>query len=218
MPKLTIPQRNRDGLSKFLALRDESFEQLIAKLKDSSPSLSLVSRVPEGTAIPEISKADSDEIVSAIVSLCVVRWSQNVPLDVFTSDVSDAIATFNPAGASEDARQRISRILSVEPLAIASKAFVIFSDYQRTLHSAKILTDLRYVFRTDPDEEPYGAVIVHLLKLTYHEDTGHKEFFVAMDDGDLALLKSIVERAEKKARTLRRKLKAAGTEYLGNAE
>ncbi len=86
------------------------------------------------------------------------------------------------------------------------------------MHASKILSDLRYVFKSDPEEEPYGAVIVHLLKLTYHEDTEHKEFFVAMDDGDLRHLKEVIERAEKKARTLRRKLDAAATIFLGAPE
>jgi hypothetical protein len=70
---------------------------------------------------------------------------------------------------------------------------------------------------SSPDEEPYGAVIVHLLKLSYHEDGDHKEFFVALDDADLKHLKEVIERAERKAKTLRGKLKAGATMYLGSS-
>jgi len=167
--------------------------------------------------VPEVSKPDLDRIISAVISLCVVRWSRDVPLDSFVKDVAEAIESFDPIGRSEESRRRLHKILSVESLMIASKAIIIFTDYQRTLHATKILSDLRYVFRSNPEEEPYGAVIVHLLKLTYHEDTEHKEFFVAMDDDDLARLKAVLQRAEAKARTLRRKLDAQATAYLGSS-
>jgi hypothetical protein len=99
---------------------------------------------------------------------------------------------------------------------LRSKALTIFTDYQRTLHGANILTDMRYVFRSEPEQEPYGAVIAHLLKLSYHEDGGHKEFFVTMDDRDITRLKAVLERAKAKAATLRRKLDVSQTMYLGS--
>jgi hypothetical protein len=213
--RITIPQRNRAGLSKLLALSAGAFGDFVHALEAQPPGLGLPIDAPEAINLPEIPETDIDQIVTAIVSLSVVRWSRDIHVDSFVSDVADAIATFNPAGSSEETKQRLRTILQIESLLISSKAITVFTDYQRTLHASKVLTDLRYVFRSDPDDEPYGAVIAHLLRLTYHEDTEHKEFFVAMDDGDLRRFKDVIERAEKKARTLRRKLDTEHTAYLG---
>jgi hypothetical protein len=213
--KLTIPQRNRDGLSKLLALPSEAFDQFVASLEAQPANVELPSRLLDVISVAGVPKTDLDRIVTAVIALCLVRWSGEISLDSFVQEITGAIESFDPIGGSEESKRRLHRILSVEPLMIASKALTIVSDYQRTLHTTKILTDVRYIFRSNPEQEPYGAVIVHLLKLTYHEDTGHREFFVAMDDNDLAHLKAVLERAEEKAITLRRKLDAQATAYLG---
>jgi hypothetical protein len=213
--RLNIPAGSREGLIKLLTLRAESFDQFIAGLQAQPATLDLPSQVTQTLTIPDVSKADLDQIISAVLSVCLVRWMHNVSLDTLVKDLSEAIQSFNPVGGSDESKQRLLRIMNVEPLAIASKALTIFTDYQRTLHGSKVLSDVRFVFRPEPEQEPYGAVIVHLLKLSYHEDGDHKEFFVAMDDTDVSRLKAVLIRAEKKARTLRRKLDAAQTAYLG---
>ncbi len=219
MAKLTIPQRSREGLSKLLGLRPEAFDQLVVALEALRPNLGLPSRLPDSVVLQEVSKTDLDQIGTAVISLYVVRVSRTAPLESFVDDVAEAIATYNSIASSEESKRRLTRILSIESLAIASKTLVIFTDYQRTLYpGSKILTDLRYIFQDDPKQDPHGAVIVHLLKLTYHEAAEHKEFFVAMDDKDLASLENLIERAKEKASTLRKKLKAANTEYLGDNE
>jgi hypothetical protein len=75
--------------------------------------------------------------------------------------------------------------------------------------TAKILTDVRYAFQADPEQRPYGAVIIHTLKLSYHEQGEHKDFLVALDDEDIPILKGILNRAEAKAKVLRKQLDAA---------
>ena len=215
MAKISIPQRNRPGLSKLLTLHSQTFDQFVSGIESQTARLDLSARLPDIVNLPDVSKSEVDQIVTAVTSMCIVRWSRDVPTETFVNDVSDAIQLFDPIGAAEESKKRLRRLLSVEPLMVSAKALIIFSDYQRTLHTSKVLTDLRYVFRSKPDEDPYGAVIVHLLKLTYHENTEHKECFVAMDDNDVSQLKAVLERAEAKARTLRRQLHAAGTADLG---
>lgn len=219
MAKLTIPQRNREGLSKLLALRLEAFHHFATGLEALQPSVHLPSRLSDLVAVPEVPKADLDQIADAIVSLYVVKLSRAAALEPFVKDISEAITTYNSIGSSDESVRRLKRILSIESLAIGAKALVIFTDYPHTLYpGSKILTDVRYVFRENPNDEPYGAVIAHLLKLTYHEGSEHKEFFVAMDDSDLAGLEKLIERAKAKASMLRSKLKQAETVYLGEDE
>jgi hypothetical protein len=202
--KISIPQRNRAGLSKLLTLPSHGFEQLVASIQAQTAKIDLPVRLPDIISLPDVSKSELDQIVTAVTSMCVVRWSRDVSIEAFVNDVADAIQLFDPIGSAEESKRRLRRLLSIESLIVSAKALTIFADYQRTLHTSKVLTDLRYVFRAKPEEEPYGAVIVHLLKLTYHEYTEHKEFFVALDDNDLSHLRQVIDRAEAKARTLRR--------------
>ncbi len=218
MARLTIPQRNRAGLSKFLVLPKEAFDDFIGALTNERAALDLPLRVPDKMKVSGLTKSDLDDVMRAIVSLSILQWSresESGDQKTFINEIAEAIEVFDPIGASDESKERLRRTLSLDTLLITSKAISIFTDYQRTLYSSKILTDLRYVFQEDPEDEPYGAVIVHLLKLSYHEDTQHKEFFVAMDDNDLAQLKRLVERADKKARNIRRRLDASKTVYLG---
>lgn len=65
---------------------------------------------------------------------------------------------------------------------------------------------MRPVFR-QPNAKPIGSVINHTLKIEYHEDGDHKDFYVALDAQDLSELKGVLERAETKAISLRSFLK-----------
>ncbi|HEY6417630.1 MAG TPA: hypothetical protein VIX59_01395 [Candidatus Binataceae bacterium] len=217
MARLNIPARDREGLLKLLKLPAEAFAQFISRLQAHGLTLDLLSQLREAITVPGVSKADADQIVSAVLAISLVRWQRESPLDKLAGDLSETIQLFDPVGGTAESKRRFLTLLKVEPLTIAAKALTIFTDYQRTMHGAKLLTDVRYVFQSDPDEEPYGAVIVHLLKLSYHEDGDHKEFFVAMDDDDVARLKAVLKRAEAKVKTLRRKLDTAGTKYISSS-
>ena len=149
MARITIPQRNRAGLSKFLALSAEAFDNLLNALASQRPKLDLPQRATEEIKLSGTSKSELDEIINAIVSLSVVRWSRDIPVETFINDVSDAIGTFDSAGTSAESKQRLRKILDLDTLAITSKAITIFTDYQRILHASKILTDLRYVFKSE---------------------------------------------------------------------
>jgi alpha/beta superfamily hydrolase len=65
-----------------------------------------------------------------------------------------------------------------------------------------VVTDVRPVFPDGP-EAVRGAMIVHSLKLSYLHNNESEEFFVAMDDDDLASLQKAVSRAEAKSKTLK---------------
>lgn len=106
----------------------------------------------------------------------------------------------------------------LNPLARAAKALVVSTDHQRLFSDVKILTDIRYAFRPSPEAEPYGATIIHILRIHHHENTEHKNFFVALDDSDLATLIKVAERAQLKAKRLRADLSKAGVRYLGKEE
>ncbi len=96
-------------------------------------------------------------------------------------------------------------LLGAEAFTLTAKAQDLQTDDERTFCRARILTDLRPVFGTNIEDGPKGMVIIHLLKLGFHQasERHHDEFYVALDADDLQTLKKVVERAQSKAKILR---------------
>jgi hypothetical protein len=111
-------------------------------------------------------------------------------------------------------KQRITRLLAPSSsLAITARAVDVLTEHERIFTSARIITDIRSVF-SDPSEKPSAAFIVHMLNIHYRQGREKKEFFVALDSDDIAKLKEVLDRAEKKAKSLATLLDASGIHTL----
>lgn len=216
MARLNIPERNREGILRLLSLGTETFDKLVAALDAQPPTASLTSAFSSQINITNVSPGDAEQVLSAIIGLHIARASRDASSSEFVRDASQAIAAFDGAGQSETSKERLLRIINIRSLIVSAKAFTLLMDRERTMLTAKILTDLRYAFQSDPEQEPYGAVVIHTLKLSYYEAGDHKDFLVALDDDDIAVLKTVLDRAEMKARLLRRQLESVGVADLSN--
>lgn len=67
---------------------------------------------------------------------------------------------------------------------------------------ARILTDIRPLFAPDLKAAPTAALVVHTLRISYHQGSELKQFYVAMDSEDIQALKNTLDRAESKAENL----------------
>jgi hypothetical protein len=215
VPKLNVPDRQRTAIRALLDMEQPLFSELLTLLRGGTASIELLSELPSSIKISNLSSIEAERIGSAISSLYLVRASRDVSIDAFIDDVVEAVASFEPKAELPESRQRFKNILDIEPLTISAKAYLVISNHQRTLHGLKILSDVRFAFQSDPEAEPYGAVIVHTMRVSYHEDDNHKEFYVALDDNDLVDLRKALDRAEAKSRLLLRKLELTGVPYLG---
>jgi hypothetical protein len=194
-------------------------DELATKLKDQ-PAISIFEPVRlSGIEIQGLENTDIEDILD-VISLLFRVWALagDKTIEAFVEEVSEAIATFNSIGQSPETKERIHKILAIESLASLSKARAVLTDNQCDFYDAKVLTDIRYAFRPDANAEPYGAVIVHLLKLGYHEEGDHKSFSLALDDTDLKRLREVIDRAEIKAKRLRRDLQITQVHYFGKGD
>jgi hypothetical protein len=212
--RLNVPNRYRKGISALLSLSQSEFDQLVAAL-ERQPGTGTKPFELREIAIPGLQWAVMEEILTAIVSL-YRAWASagDMTPGEFANDMSEAVASFESAAESNDGKARLSRILDIEPLARSSKALAVLTDNEHDYHDSKILTDIRYAFRSNPETTPYGAVIVHMLKVTYHQEAEHKSFYVALDSKDLKQLKATIERAEKKEKELKKQLALTQTHYF----
>jgi hypothetical protein len=105
---------------------------------------------------------------------------------------------------------RLIGLLTIAPLGIASKATILKTEYERRFCTARILTDARPVYINAPSGPPGAMMIMHNLRITFHDDTGEmREVYITMDDADLTTLRGLLERAEEKTGSLQSVFAAA---------
>ncbi len=215
MPRLFVPKSQRSAITSLIGLDQQRFNSLVSTLRHVPEVQGEPLRL-SNVLVSDLPKNESEDILDLIEMLYRI-WSSrgNQSLDAFLDDLFSAILDFYPGADSQLVKARLKTVLDIEPLVRASKALSVSSDHEHTFYDAKILSDIRYVFQPNPDAEPYGATIIHVLKVVYHTEREHKAFFVALDGDDLLLLKDVIERAEKKTKQLRKHLDAASVPFLG---
>lgn len=211
----TIPAPYRAGFASLKRLSPETFELLVTSLEQAPIAGGL--KVLAASVVKRVSVLNEGEIrdiLRSVFSLSVFTTDEDTPLTENIANLSSAMqASGRPELALSDAEKtefekRLGRLLTLRTVAISSKAQRLKLEYPVTFYDAAILTDMRPIF-DKPDERPLGCAVSHTLQITYHEQGDHKEFFVALDDEDLEVIKKAIQRAEAKRTGVKSLLKAA---------
>lgn len=221
MARISIPKRYRPGLAKLRKLSNDLSERLMGELQKCPPTANArdigSNLAPQ---LPEVPQSELEEIAATLCSLYILRAETDKSPDALASDVCEAMQSADQDELKltdseyPEFRDRLRKLLDIGALASALKTVGLQRDFAYLFCDARILTDVRPVFGK-PEERPLGCVIVHTLRLGYDDSGGHKEFYLALDADDIAVLKNIVERAETKAASLKALLKSIGMPELG---
>jgi hypothetical protein len=222
LPFLRVPERYRDGLRIIGELPDDAFSEIYNALK-SAPSGALSYTDLAKNVSGEIKGVPAEQVrrvLHALTSLYRLTVKGHVSGDVLANQLYDAIReegrNLVSDGNQARFRDRIARSLSLESLnVVASKAAELRGDFERRYCESSILRVLRHVFG-DVSSAPTAMVIVHTLKLVYHEGPmgEHKELYIAIDSDDIAKLQEMLNRAETKARSLISGLQTSGIKFV----
>jgi hypothetical protein len=212
MAELAIPKQYRLGFEKLSALSKVALATLLEVLRKEKPALvraELAEHV--ATKIPDVKEEDVIQILDALIGLYWGRQSMGLSINEFADLLaSQAFDANDPKRANF--KKYLGDLLAVEPLVVTSKALDILTEHEHTVHDLRIITDLRPIFKEDPPQKPVNlpaaAVITHTLKISYRRGTQVDEFFLALDDNDIALLKTLIKRAEAKKASLKKVLTA----------
>lgn len=229
MATLTIPKPYRTNFKalKRLLLDDESAAKLLSVLREEtivldSPDLSpkLVSEVPA------ISESEIDDIIEVLLSLYLLRTRNDYPpVSDFAEDICRAmdqsdIEELRFHGKERDRfKGRLIEFLEVDSVSVGAKALDIQHENERIFHSARIVTEIRPLFGEDLNDHPAGAVVVHMLRITYYErnrrrENERKDFFVVLDADNVGTLSGLLDRAESKDKNLRSFLEETHMPYI----
>jgi hypothetical protein len=112
-------------------------------------------------------------------------------------------------------KAHLVQLLGVRSFSVSARATDLLYEHEHTVHGPmRVLTDIRPIFETDPESDPEGAVIVHTLKISYHDGRRVKEFFIALDSEQVDELIGVLGRASLKAETLKRLLASTNVPYI----
>ena len=211
----TIPAPYRPGFANIKRLAPSTFE-LIASALDKAPLVGGLAELTSAVVqqVPVLERQGVEDILRAVFSLGVLMTDEDTPLSENLSNLSRAMqATGNSdLNLSEQEKpqfeNRLERLLTTKSVVISSKVQRLRLEYPNTFHDAIILTDMRPVF-DKPEERPIGCTVSHTLRIAFHKDGDHKEFYVMLDDKDLEMVKKAVHRAEAKATSIKSLLKLA---------
>jgi hypothetical protein len=194
-------------LGTMLSMTDKDTDQLLRVLSDLPLSIDFDASTK--ALVPKLAAShikQPEKLLKVLISLSVTRAHSDPPTNEFVEDVLEAIDESDPkilAGKRRfHARQLLRKLLSFEPLSLAAKASHLLREQAHLLASSRILTDARPVYGHDPEKKPSAMLINHTLQLTYFDNGEHKEFFIALNQKDMANLKKALDRAIAKTGSL----------------
>lgn len=216
---LRIPEEQLPQLEMLAKLPEASFGELAgafaaAPMKFRTEELTAALR-PTGKLL---TSSEIDQAVEVVRDLSLVRAVAEVEIDEFVDDLRDAITFALSDRLSEPERSllttRMRELLSQPAVSAPAKARSLLIDHANYLCKARVFTDVRPVFGSDVEQTPTTALVVHTLKISYHQGAAIRDFFVVLDRKDLDELSALLERAKAKEKTLHVTLQAAGLEPL----
>lgn len=206
--KLQVPPRDEPLLARFIQMAPEEVASLLQSLREEQPSLDIEELADSIANRFGLDRGQVGEVVRFLSNLSIARQAFGMPIDEFVTELRSAIETagkknlFPGDWASFEAT--VSEALSGDnALAISSKALDTSSDNERNYCYARVLTDLRPIFRADVEQAPVAMVAVHTLKIVHHNQGEHRDFFVTLDLKDLEQLSELLQRAIKKESSLK---------------
>jgi hypothetical protein len=214
---LRVPKTQQAALGRLVTLDAEHHQALSRVLANLAPASSLKSFAEHVAEKMEFSSGEAFELVRVLANMYTVRDRERVAPAEFLNEVERAAKEtekpelLDPPGGWAAARERIGELLShTHSLGVTAKAHDVLQEHERLFCDARVLTDFRPVFAADIGQTPDALVLVHDLRISYHEQDGTlKTVFIAMDSDSVEELRQVLDRASSKEATLERL--AAGT-------
>lgn len=206
--KLRIPDSYAATLAKLVQLSPNELSEFLEAIRKEQPTLALSVLTESIARRLSLDLPRMNDIVRAFADLQAVREGLGLSVSEFVAELHAAIEatgreSLQPADWSAFDHAVTEALSGDNALAVSSKARSITREYPKAFCSCRILTDLRPIFKSDIEQDPAAFVLVHSLRLSYHQDDEHHDFYIALDQADLEELGRQIQRAQTKEASLR---------------
>jgi hypothetical protein len=189
----------------------DRFDAFLKAIGTARPSISLrdfASRVAEAL---DQESADVYELLVMIAGAYAALDGTGVGVDEFVDDVCESEKATDSESLTEikdwvQASTRLRSVLSLpNTVGLSAKALSVISESERTYCNARIISDLRPIFRADDVSKVSASVVMHSLRIAFHKLPSNEteNFFTTLVTEDLLNLKEVIDRAIAKDEALR---------------
>lgn len=219
---MAVHRRYQRGLAIFRDLPPEAVQELLAALGNVPSTVNSYSVASAVAAkLDTVAASDVEEIVPALLHIHSIRDTRELPVSDLAEGIALGMESTPPReirSSPEDReafRARLTEALAIESLRVIARAAGLLFENEHSATETRIITDIRPIFEQEsPKAVPVGAMVVHTLRIGYIADGEEKNFFVALDAGDVRELAEQLRRANSKAESLRAVLEAARVPYV----
>jgi hypothetical protein len=201
-----IPEDDVSKLEKIGDMGEVEFASVVGAMRETAPSV-----LPGGYAAallkknPALKEAGVNSILTVVLSLSRAKEASGMDfekvVELVTQFLTEAHSGRFPAEKLSRLRKRIQILFEAgTAITVGARSLNLLTACEHLFTDARIFSDIRPVFG-DPVESA-GAVIIHNLRISFRQNDETQEFFVALDNNDLERLKAVIDRAEKKTKTM----------------
>lgn len=214
-----IPESQKETFRLITKADQGRLEAILSVLRQLKPSMSLRSSAQVlAKQVEDFDEQTAMNLLGMISSL----FSLQEQLGWTSHDLQEKILMTAEAdedlSISNEGRKRLAvflqeMLLLNDTLGVISKIWSVVTDTEHAYCFSRILTDVRPVFKPN-SEKAALFVLLHNLKIAYHQGDDLKEFFVSMTPAELQQLLKILKRAEKKQKNLESLMRGANLPLL----
>lgn len=217
MAAIRIPVRHRGPLALVASMSRERFEALEDCFRPLEGDLSTSRVVSDITPVAE----DLDEPVLMLHAL-IGAWAYGQDSDLTQESAAREVASSELLEISESERNvlaaRLAALFHYPALDLLAHAASLRAEDEYSYCTSRILSDLRPMFSRDEDVVPIAALIRHSLKFDVHVNGRLESVTVALNDRALNAIATDIERALRKAESLREVAHKAGIKVVDSEE
>ena len=208
MAVLRIPDSEVAVLRKMAELNDVVFSALLKAAGETKTDV-IYSDFSDilGSAGLQPNLPELKPIIRTIANLYSVMINRDKKPEEIASDLIEGIELRKTIVVSDEEKiilkNRLQKILSVGKLiGLTAKAFDVMTEQDHAFGAVRVLSDIRPVFQENVDSIS-AAVVIHTLRIAYHQHGEHREFSVALTSDDIKKVAEEIERAKAKEKTLK---------------
>lgn len=201
-------------LAKLNDISPEGYEALCTAVEALDEPSGIVEFVERAGHLVELTADEARALLSMMLS--TAAHAETSELDI--SELSDEMASSEALNLENESQQRLATrikyLVEQRSTQVLHKSLALMQEHQSVFLDARILTDIRPVFGGEVSEGLDAVVLTHSLKIDFVREGKRKSFYLALDQSDLRVMKTTIERAIDKATSLRETLETAGIANL----
>ncbi len=203
MARLRIPPSHIEPLQILVGLDSEKRFALLDCVEEHDAALAAGGKEGSLSQAAGVGLEEATDILYMLLGI----YESHASKTLTTSELVDTIESderLSSAIVDQDNLERFfDRLFTLDSsLGLLSKAYRLRRRQANTLCTSEIFTDLRPAFG-EPEEQPTAALIMHTMRVVYHEGRDVQEIFIGLKRSDLKDLSQVVERALRKDESLR---------------